>query len=48
MISQVLGLDNDMLVSKVILGFLVSICPLNWSPISKFKFAEFLSEVIHV
>lgn len=48
MISQVLGLDNDMLVGDVILGFLMLIFSLDGIPISKFKFGQFLVENIHV
>jgi len=48
-VSQVLGLDDDMHVNEVILGFLLSICLIDHEThlVRCFNLDEYLAEVIH-
>lgn len=48
MVRQSLGLDNDRSDGEVILGFLLLVFQSNGVTGSRFKFSEFLDEVIHV
>jgi hypothetical protein len=47
MLSQILGLENDRTITKVILGFLLTMDSTNEKKIPQIQVAKFLSETIH-
>jgi len=48
MISVILGNDADQVVDEYVLGFMMSICPYTVKPLTKFNYAQFLANNIHL